>query len=81
MKHKSAKSTENSYEKTTALQYVIIRKLEYFREGDSQKHLDDIKKMLPQVRDEMDWTFLENEINTRGLSSVWNKLQSQGSQF
>lgn len=30
-------------------EYVIIRKLEYFREGDSHKHLDDTRKMLPQV--------------------------------
>lgn len=60
-------------------EYVIIRKLEYFRQGDSQKHLDDIKKMLPQVKDEMNWAFLENEITARGLSSFWSKFQIQGS--
>lgn len=30
-------------------EYVIIRKLEYFREGGSEKHLEDIGKMFPQA--------------------------------
>ncbi len=56
-------------------EYVIIRKLEYFREGDSQKHLDDIKKMVPQVKNDMDWTFLEAQLKSRNLDQYWQRIQ------
>ncbi len=56
-------------------EYVIIRKLEYFREGDSEKHIDDIKKMLPQVKEELDLKFLVSEIDSRGLTAYWQKIR------
>ncbi len=62
-------------------EYVIIRKLEYYREGGSQKHLEDIKKMLPQVQDSLDLQYLEEQINNRGLASYWQKLQKKESRF
>lgn len=52
-------------------EYVIIRKLEYFREGGSDKHLQDIRKMLPQVDSDLNLEFLENELELRGLKSYW----------
>lgn len=55
-------------------EYVIIRKLEYFREGQSSKHLDDIKKMLAQVEKNLDRSFLEEQIKQRGLESFWQKI-------
>jgi len=39
------------------------------RERDSEKHIDDFRKMLPQVKEEMDLQFLETEIEFRGLTS------------
>lgn len=48
-------------------EYVIIRKLEYYREGGSDKHLDDIRKMLPQVDSKLDKNFLKKEIEGRSL--------------
>ena len=56
-------------------EYVIIRKLEFFREGGSEKHLEDIRKMLGQVVDELNDQFLEEEIEKRGLSSVWQRAR------
>lgn len=56
-------------------EYVIIRKLEYFREGGSEKHLEDIKKMLPQVCAELDLKFLEIELEARGLVQYWKRVQ------
>lgn len=52
-------------------EYLILRKLEYFREGGSEKHLEDLRKMLPQVGDTLDRAFLEKEIGERGLASCW----------
>jgi hypothetical protein len=56
-------------------EYVIIRKLEYFREGGSEKHLEDIGKMLPEVSRELNHAFLENEISVRGLGSMWDRAR------
>jgi hypothetical protein len=62
-------------------EYVIIRKLEYFREGGSGKHLEDIKKMLPQVQKDLSIDYLEKQILDRGLSQYWRQIQKQESQF
>ena len=48
-------------------EYVIIRKLEYFREGGSTKHIEDISKMLPQIDRTLDRRFLGQEIKQRLL--------------
>lgn len=55
-------------------EYVIIRKLEFFREGGSDKHLQDIVNMLPQVGDSLDQEFLDQEITRRFLTSFWLKI-------
>lgn len=56
-------------------EYVIIRKLEYFREGGSQKHLEDIRKMLPQTENDLNIKFLELELKNRGLSQSWKQIK------
>jgi hypothetical protein len=60
-------------------EYVILRKFEYFREGGSDKHLEDIRKMLPQVRSDLNMTFLMSELEARGLVQFWERVQ--GSPF
>ncbi len=54
-------------------EYVIIRKLEFYREGGSTKHIEDIKKMLPQVQDNLDINYLQNQIARRGLKDIAHK--------
>ncbi len=56
-------------------EYVILRKLEYFREGGSQKHIEDIKKMLPLVGPNLNQEFLDQEIRVRGLAAFWQRVQ------
>jgi len=56
------------------VEYVIIRKLEYFREGESEKHLNDIKGMLSVSSDQINFKELEKRINTKGLEKYWNKV-------
>jgi len=58
-------------------EYVIIRKLEYFREGGSDKHLSDIKKMMPQIEVGLDKKFLEAELDSRGLGQYWQHALSK----
>lgn len=57
-------------------EYVIIRKLEYFREGGSDKHFEDIRKMLPQVEADLDLPYLEEQILLRGLDQFWKRIRS-----
>ena len=55
-------------------EYVIIGKLEFFREGGSEKHLRDIHGMLAMT--EVDRVFLEKEIARRGLQDAWQKTRA-----
>jgi hypothetical protein len=54
-------------------EYVILRKLEFWREGGSSKHLRDIAGILdagvPLERD-----YLEEQIEARGLMDAWNRV-------
>jgi hypothetical protein len=56
-------------------EYVIIGKLEFFREGGSEKHLRDIRGMLAVT--DMDRPFLEKEVATRGLQDAWRAVEKQ----
>jgi hypothetical protein len=52
-------------------EYVIVRKLEYYREGGSEKHLRDIRSMLAISGDQFDRTALNDWIQQRGLQAEW----------
>jgi hypothetical protein len=56
-------------------EYVIVRKLEYYREGGSDKHVRDIRSMLAVSGDEIDRSELNDWIQRRGLQEVWSKAQ------
>jgi hypothetical protein len=53
------------------VEYVILRKLEYYRKGESQKHLRDISSILALSSDEIDFKMLEEQINKRTLDKEW----------
>lgn len=57
-------------------EYVIIRKLEYFREGESAKHLMDIRGILRHQADRIDRNELESRIERRGLRAQWQQVGS-----
>ncbi len=53
-------------------EYVIIKKLEFFREGGSEKHVRDIRGMLAVT--DVEVSFLENEVTRRGLIEEWQRV-------
>ena len=55
-------------------EYVIIRKLQYFLEGGSPKHLTDIQKMLQFSADAIDRDFLMEKVKELELSDAWLAL-------
>ncbi len=52
-------------------EYVIVRKLEYYREGGSEKHLRDIRSMLSVSGDELDQPALTYWVQRQGLQTEW----------
>ncbi|MBA3393853.1 MAG: hypothetical protein H0T89_14490 [Deltaproteobacteria bacterium] len=55
-------------------EYVILRKLEYFREGGSEKHLRDIRSMLEISEAHIDRVFLDAKIAELHLASEWKRV-------
>lgn len=52
-------------------EYVIVRKLQYFKAGHSAKHLDDIRSMLRFSADRLDTAMLEGQVARLGLVAEW----------
>jgi hypothetical protein len=56
-------------------EYVIIKKLEYFKEGKSQKHLNDIDVILSNSGESINFEFLRGKIVELGLDSVGKNIR------
>lgn len=54
---------------------VILRKLEFFREGGSVKHIQDIQYLLKACGD-LNMGELEEKIEERGLRSTWLEVRN-----
>jgi hypothetical protein len=55
----------------TPPEYLIIRKLEFFREGGSQKHLRDIAAMLEESSEIIDQPFLTHHLTALNLTAQY----------
>jgi hypothetical protein len=55
-------------------EYVILRKLEYYREGGSEKHLRDIRAMLAVSGDLLDRSALRDWIGRLGVEKQWGEI-------
>lgn len=58
-------------------EYVITRKLEYYREGGSEKHLDDIAGMLRVSGDAIDRAKVTRLVAERGLTAAWHAAEER----
>lgn len=54
-------------------EYVILRKLEFLREGGSDKHVRDIRFMLAATP--IDHEFVEAEVSRLGLGVQWQRCR------
>jgi hypothetical protein len=57
-------------------EYVIVRKLEFLREGGSDKHVRDVRFIVAATP--VDRAFLEEEIARLGLQEQWRRCQAAG---
>jgi len=75
LKNKKELITENHIAYIAPPEYVIVRKLEYYQEGESDKHLDDIRNIIEISSDLIDFELLEREIGNRGIINEWRKVK------
>jgi hypothetical protein len=57
-------------------EYVIVRKLQFFREGGSAKHLRDVSRMLVGLGQEWDRTTLTRMLDEHGLTAEWQQARA-----
>lgn len=57
-------------------EYTILRKLEFYREGQSQKHIRDIASMLNESSSQIDFIWLSENITRLGLTPQWQEAQN-----
>jgi len=55
-------------------EYVILRKLEFYREGTSQKHVNDIVGMLEVSGDRIDRAVIQEWVHRRNLQPQWDEV-------
>jgi hypothetical protein len=56
---------------------VIIKKMEYYREGGSEKHLRDITGILRISGDGLDFSYIEGWSACKGLEEIWRAILSK----
>ena len=56
------------------VEYVILRKLEYYREGGSDKHLHDISSILSFSSEQIDFRQLKERILQKSLEKEWEEV-------
>ncbi len=56
-------------------EYVILRKLEYYREGSSEKHLHDISGMLEVSGDIINQAIINTWTKKLDLQTQWDKVK------
>lgn len=55
------------------IEYIIVKKLIYFREGNSHKHLDDIKSMLRESSNLVNNAVLQKFLNDYDVSDLYEQ--------
>jgi len=57
-------------------EYVILKKMAYYKEGGSQKHLDDIKGMIEVSPELIDRKTIQTWADKLDIRNIWNKFSS-----
>ena len=57
------------------VEYVILGKLKFYRQGGSIRHLEDISSILRISSDRIDFTELEARIADEGLEAEWGRVR------
>jgi hypothetical protein len=58
-------------------EYVILRKLQFYQEGGSEKHLRDIRGMIEISGGELDRQEIEERAVAMGLQRAWKQVSAE----
>lgn len=75
LEHRRAVEVEGESVWVAPPEYVILRKLEYYREGGAGKHLRDIAGMLEVSGKEIDLTELGARVRQYGFDKEWLEVK------
>jgi hypothetical protein len=53
---------------------VIIKKMEYYKAGGSEKHLRDITGILKISGTDVDWSYISSWADRLGLTEIWEAI-------
>ena len=56
---------------------VILMKMKYYQEGESEKHVRDIHGVLSQRYDSLDLDYINEWSERLGVTEIWKKIQEQ----
>jgi len=59
---------------------AILKKLEFYREGGSEKHLRDIPGILKTSNSQLDNGYIEHWANDLGLADIWNAVMQRAAE-
>lgn len=59
------------------IEYVIVRKLEYYRDSGAERHLRDIEQMLRVSADRVDRPALDHLISGAGVGREWRLAEAR----
>lgn len=76
-KNKRTETTDQGDIYIAPPEFVILWKLEYYREGASEKHLRDISRIFLIQENQLDWTFLHEAVANRGLAEQLHLAKSR----
>ncbi len=54
---------------------VILKKMDFFREGGSEKHLRDITGIMMVSGDQLDQDYVESWADEMGLETIWRTIK------
>jgi hypothetical protein len=57
------------------IEYVVIRKLEYYMQAGSSRHLRDIQAMMRVSGDSVDLGMMVSMVQARGLQAAWEEAR------
>ncbi len=77
LQNKKEISYANSVLYVAPPEYVIIKKMEFYKEGHSDKHLADIKSMLVNSKEIIDNVTVEKYARRFGLTDLWGEVRGR----
>lgn len=56
---------------------IILGKLDFYQEGKSEKHLDDIQKIIEVIGNSLDISYIEHWAKKSGTEGIWFSLKKK----